>query len=198
MCQISSKMHKLHVQHSCGSTLRLTPFFTELFTSHAERFCGCQLILAPLSHRGRIPMHVFLSSFILLHFVVNRIVILGEFGFCARGRPKGLPYIIHYALAHQIAQAVLRWSHSKRALVISLPLGGQLLEQRRQRLQSTPACSDCSERERERERGRERESRGREREGEREWGPLFWHGGTQILVAGWLFGCFGSGHPGQR
>lgn len=71
-----------------------------------------------------------------------------------------MPYIIHYALAHQAAQAVLLWSHSKRALVISLPLGGQLLEQKRQKLQSTPACSDCSERERERaktERRRERE-----------------------------------------
>lgn len=76
----------------------------------------------------------------------------GEFGFGARGRPKGLPYIIHYALAHQAARAVLLWSQSKRALVISLPLGGQLLEQKRQKLQSTPACSDCSERASERER----------------------------------------------
>lgn len=68
-----------------------------------------------------------------------------------------MPYIIHYALAHQAAQAVLLWSHSKRALVISLPLGGQLLEQKRQKLQSTPACSDCSERERAKEREVERE-----------------------------------------
>ena len=62
-----------------------------------------------------------------------------------------MPYIIHYALAHQAAQAVLRWSHSKRALIISLPLGGQLLEQKTQKLQSIPACSDCSKREGERE-----------------------------------------------
>lgn len=82
-----------------------------------------------------------------------------------------MPYIIHYALAHQAAQAVLLWSHSKRALVISLPLGGQLLEQKRQKLQSTPACSDCSERERAKEREVERERvEGR--------GPPFWHSGT--------------------
>lgn len=75
----------------------------------------------------------------------------GRLGLVPEGRPKGLPYIIHYALAHQAAQAVLRWSHSKRALVISLPLGGQLLEQKTQKLQSIPACSDCSTREGERE-----------------------------------------------
>lgn len=89
-----------------------------------------------------------------------------EFGFCASGRPKGLPYIIHYALAHRTAQAVLLWSHSKSALVISLPLGGQLLEQKRQKLQPTPACSDCSER----GRGLERERGG--------MGASFLHSGT--------------------
>jgi len=72
------------------------------------------------------------------------------------GGAKGLPCIIHYALARQAAQAVALWSHSKRALVISLPLGGQLVEQKnkkkRQKLQPTSACSDCSQREGERER----------------------------------------------
>lgn len=96
--------------------------------------------------------------------------------FCARGRPKGLPYIIHYALAHQAAQAVLLWSNSKRALIISLPLGGQLLEQRRQKLKSTPACSDCSE-------GERGGGRQRERGVEERWGPPFWPGRTQIPTA---------------
>lgn len=83
------------------------------------------------------------------------------FGSCARWGPKGLPYIIHYALTHQPGcKAALLWSPSKKALVISLPLGGQLLEQKRQKLQSTPPCSDCSEGERERKRRRGRESGG--------------------------------------
>lgn len=77
------------------------------------------------------------------------------------GGPKGLPYIIHYALAHQTGcKAALLWSYSKKALVISLPLGGQLLEQKRQKLQSTPPCSDCSEVERKKETEREREKVG--------------------------------------
>lgn len=96
------------------------------------------------------------------------------FGSCASWGPKGLPYIIHYALAHQTGcKAALLWSHSKKALVISLPLGGQLLEQKRQKLQSSPPCSDCSEVERK-----------KETERERKWGdegPISWHGGTLIL-----------------
>lgn len=121
------------------------------------------------------------SSFSLLREVLLRVFVqpltlfrwwYWEFGSCARWRPKGLPYIIHYALAHQAGcKAALLWSHSNKALVISLPLGGQLLEQRRQKLQSTPACSDCSEGEREKER----------EGGWRDEGPISWHGGTLIL-----------------
>lgn len=117
----------------------------------AAHFCDI-ITFFTLSH---IPVHVFLFSFF---FQCLKWFKLWYCRFCARGRPKGLPYIIHYALAHQAAQAVLLWSNSKRALIISLPLGGQLLEQRRQKLKSTPACSDCSEGERggetERTRGR--------------------------------------------
>lgn len=117
-----------------------------------------------------------------------------EFGSCARWGPEGLPYIIHYALAHQAGcKAALLWSHSKKALVISLPLGGQLLEQRRQKLQSTPACSDCSEGERKKERHWER---GRESEGTR---------GLFLGMAGhwfysWVVVClvFGTGCQGLR
>lgn len=117
-----------------------------------------------------------------------------EFGSGARWGPEGLPYIIHYALAHQAGcKAALLWSHSKKALVISLPLGGQLLEQRRQKLQSTPACSDCSEGERKKERHWQR---GRE------------SGGTRGLFLGmaghwfysWVVVClvFGTGCPELR
>lgn len=128
-----------------------------------------QVILWLCQHRlvslGKIPLFA--------GFDVMQTVICGVVRPVPGGRPKGLPYIIHYALAHQAAQAVLLWSHSKRALVISLPLGGQLLEQRRQKLQPTPACSDCSG-----------------WWGVERWGPPFWHASKQILVAGWLFSWF--------
>lgn len=117
-----------------------------------------------------------------------------EFGSGARWGPEGLPYIIYYALAHRAGcKAALLWSHSKKALVISLPLGGQLLEQRRQKPQSTPACSDCSEGERKKERHWQR---GRE------------SGGTRGLFLGmaghwfysWVVVClvFGTGCPELR
>lgn len=116
------------------------------------------------------------------------------FGSCAQWGPKGLPYIIHYALAHQTGcKAALLWSHSKKALVISLPLGGQLLEQKRQKLQSTPPCSDCSEVERK-----------KKTERERKWGG----GSTRGLFLGmaghwfysWVVVCFvfGTGCPEPR
>lgn len=84
--------------------------------------------------------------------------------------------------AHQASQAELLWSHFKRALVISLPLGGQLQEKRRQKLQPTPACSDCSKRRKKRER----------------MGPPLWHGRMQIPFMGSFFFFFFTGYPGQR